>query len=61
MASTESQKKATIKYMKENLEDIRFRVPKGDKEKIRTHAESKGMSLTAYIKHLIEIDMNKND
>ena len=61
MASTEAQKKATVKYMKENLEDIRFRVPKGNKEKIRSHAESKGMSLTAYIKHQIDTDMNKEN
>lgn len=61
MASTEAQKKATIKYMNEKLEEIRFRVPKGEKEKIRSHAESNGMSLTAYIKHLINTDMNKEN
>lgn len=61
MASTEAQKKATIKYMNEKLEEIRFRVPKGEKEKIRSHAESNGMSLTADIKHLINTDMNKEN
>lgn len=57
MATTEAQKRATIKYMAENLEKIEFRVPKGDKQKIREYAESKGMSLSAYIKGLIEKDM----
>lgn len=57
MATTEAQKRATIKYMAENLEKIEFRVPKGDKQKIREFAESKGMSLSAYIKGLIEKDM----
>lgn len=61
MASTEAQKKATIKYMSEKLEKIEFRVPKGDKEKIRNYAESNGMSLTAYIKYLIDTDMNKEN
>lgn len=56
MASTEAQKKATIKYMNEKLEKIEFRVPKGKKEAIRKHAETKDMSLTAYIKYLVEQD-----
>lgn len=60
MATTEAQKRATIKYMAENLEKIEFRVPKGDKQKIREYAESKGMSLSAYIKGLIEKDMEGN-
>lgn len=57
MATSEAQKKASIKYMKDNLEEVRFRVPIGDKDKIRSYAESKGLSLTAYIKTLIERDM----
>lgn len=60
MATTEAQKRATIKYMAENLEKIEFRVPKGDKQKIRKYAESKGLSLSAYIKGLIEKDMEGN-
>jgi predicted DNA binding CopG/RHH family protein len=59
LATTDAQKKATIKYMAENLEEIRFRVPIGDKEKIRAFAQTKGMSLTAYIKSLIEKDMEE--
>lgn len=59
MATTDAQKRATIRYMAENLEKIEFRVPKGEKSKIRAHAESKGMSLTAYIKGLIEKDMGE--
>lgn len=38
---------------------IRFRVPKGDSEKIKVHAESLGIrSLNSYILSLIEKDMN---
>lgn len=56
MATTEAQKKATIKYMKENLEEIRFRVRKGKKEEYRDKAAKKGMSLSAYIVYLLERD-----
>ena len=43
MATSNAQKKATIKYMAENLEEVRFRVPKG-------------MSVAAYLIDLIEQD-----
>lgn len=57
MATTEAQKRATIKYMAEKLEKIEFRVPKGEKEQIRLYAQNKGLSLTGYIKSLIKQDM----
>lgn len=34
-----------------------FYVPRGDLDKIKAHAQSKGMSLNAYIVNLIEKDM----
>lgn len=40
-------------------EQVRFWVDKGQKDKIKAHAESKGMSMTEYIKKLIDADMNK--
>jgi uncharacterized protein (DUF1778 family) len=60
MATTEAQKRATIKYMEKNLEEVRFRVPKGQKDVIRKYAQSHGKSLSAYIKDLIMQDMEKN-
>lgn len=56
MATSEAQKRASIKYMSEKLEEVKFRIPKGKKDHIRKHAETKGLSLTAYIKQLIEKD-----
>jgi predicted DNA binding CopG/RHH family protein len=38
---------------------INLTVPKGDKEKIKAHAESKGMSVNSYINDLIKEDMKK--
>ena len=49
MPYTEAQKKATAKYMKNNLDDIKVRVPKGKREIYKAHAERKGKSLNALI------------
>ena len=49
MPYTEAQKKATAKYMKNNLEDIKVRVPKGKREIYKAYAESKGKSLNDFI------------
>ena len=38
-----------------------FYVPKGDMEKIKAHAQQKGMSLNAYIVGLIEKDMKTEE
>lgn len=53
---TEAQKRATMKYIKENLEEIKIRVPKGKKEEYKAKAESAGKSLTQYIIDLVEED-----
>lgn len=45
---TEKSKEYTIQYMKENLEEIRFRVKKGDKEKYKTAAENAGLSMAKF-------------
>ena len=44
-------------YAKKAYDDIRLQVKKGQKELIKSHAESKGMSLQGYINALIEKDM----
>ena len=39
---------------------INLTVPKGDKDKIKAHAQSKGESVNAYINRLIQEDMQKS-
>ena len=56
MATSNAQKKATIKYMAENLEEVRFRVRKGKKAVVQQAAQNKGMSVAAYLIDLIEKD-----
>lgn len=60
MAYTQAQNKATQKYVKKAYDRITLRVKKGNQEKIKTYAESKGMSLNGYIVDLIEKDMVEN-
>ena len=45
--------------LKKAYEDIRLRVKRGEKDIIKAHAESKGISLNAYINDLIEKDMKE--
>lgn len=61
MAYSEAQKKATAKYMKNKLDDIKVRVPKGKREIYKAHAESKGKSLNALIIELLEKDMKQEN
>lgn len=55
----ESSKKATLKYIKENLEEVRFRVKKGAKDRYKAHAENRGKSLTSLIVDLLERDIKE--
>ena len=50
---TEAQKKSADKYLKEKVEDIRIRVPKGEKQLIKDYAEKQGKSLNKFIVDLI--------
>ncbi len=52
---------ASAKYNAKAYEEIKLRVKTGDKDIIRKHAESKGMSLNGYINALIEADMKQGD
>ena len=49
MASTEVQKKAHDKWLREKVEDMRFRVPVGQKIVIQEHAKPQGESTNAFI------------
>lgn len=46
---TDAQKKAIQKYMKETVEEFKIRVPKGQKDIIKAHAESMNESLNQFV------------
>lgn len=51
---TEAQARAAKKYLSESVEDIRFRVPKGQKAVIKAAADRAGESVNGYIKTAVE-------
>lgn len=51
---TEAQAKAAKKYLKESVEDIRIRVPKGDKAKVQEHAATMGESMNSFVVRAID-------
>ena len=55
MAQTKAHIKATNKYIAKAYDRVNLTMPKGDKERVRAYAESKGLSLNAYINKLIKM------
>ena len=49
MPASKAQQRAVNKYMKENYDEIKVRVDKGQKEIIKTHAEARGESVNGFI------------
>lgn len=56
---TEARRKANAKYLKESVEDIRIRVPKGQKNIIKAAAENAGESLNTYVRKSIDQRMER--
>lgn len=53
MATSEAKLRANKKHQQEKLEEIKFRVPKGEKARIQAHAAAKGESTNAFIYRVI--------
>ena len=62
---SEQQKKASEKYVKNNYDEIKVRVPKGKKEMIQNLATQQNESTNAFINRAVneamERDKNKKD
>lgn len=56
--SNEANRKAVAKYHAK-LDEIKVRVPKGQRERYKQYAESQGKSLNALIIELLERDMKQ--
>lgn len=54
MAYSKAQNIATQKYIKNNYDEIKIRVPKGKKNIYQQNAAQSGLSLNAYIVSLLE-------
>lgn len=58
---TEARRRASSKYLKETVEDVRIRVPKGQKEIIKTHAENNGESMNQFVIRAINETMERDN
>lgn len=61
MLVSDAQKKATIKYNKNNYDQIAIRVPKSKRDKYKQLAELNKMSLSGYIQYLLDNELKKNN
>jgi len=54
MPASKAQQKAVNKYIKENYDVFQIRMPKGKKDIIKAHAESKGESVNSFINRAVD-------
>jgi predicted HicB family RNase H-like nuclease len=52
-AYTQAQNKATQKYIKNNYDEFKIRLDKGNKAVLKKYAEMAGESLNAYVKKAV--------
>ena len=58
---TEAQARSAKKYLTETVEDVRIRVPKGQKAIIKAHAESQGESMNQFVTRAITETMERDN
>ena len=63
MTVSKAQQRAVTKYIKENYDEFKVRLPKGMKEKIKACAESQDppLSVNAWISEAITVKLEKED
>ena len=61
MPVSEAQLRATAKYKAGHYDVIKVNVPKGEKEEIRVHADSRGESLNAFVLRSVRETMARDN
>jgi len=56
---TDAKKKANSKYLKNSVDTIAFRVPKGEKDRLKDIASQVGLSLNAFIDTAVKEKIEK--
>jgi len=54
MPVSKAQQRAVSKYMKDNYDEFKIRLPKGSKEIIKSHVEANNESINSFIYRLIK-------
>jgi len=60
MPASKAQQKAVAKYMKENYDEIKVRVAKGQREVIKAAADAQGQSVNGYIVEAVNEKMERD-
>ena len=58
--ASKAQQKAVAKYMKNNYDELKIRMPKGKKDIIKTAAENQGKSVNGFINEAIDEKIGRN-
>ena len=61
MTVSKAQQKAVAKYTKANYDLYQVRMPKGQKETIKSHSEARGESVNAFINRAITETMERDN
>ncbi|MBR6208897.1 MAG: hypothetical protein IKQ69_07850 [Oscillospiraceae bacterium] len=61
MPVSKAQQKAVHKYVKANYDRQELTMPKGKKDAVKAHAESRGESVNAFINRAIDETMERDD
>lgn len=60
MAASKAQQRATQKYIKNNYDRLELRIPKGERESIKKHAEKMGESLNQFLIRAVQETMRRD-
>lgn len=58
--NTDARRRANAKYLSETVEDVRIRVPKGQKAIIKAHADNQGESMNQFVIRAINEAMERD-
>lgn len=61
MTISKAQQRAVNKYVKSNYDEVKFRVPKGEKAIIQEHATGQGESTNAFIYRAINETIERDN
>ena len=59
--ASKSQQKAVAKYMKTNYDELKIRIPKGKRDKIKNAADAQGESLNGYVSKAVDERMERDN